>query len=97
MPKSDLMAARDGIWSRGGVPVEELPDPFTLQYGDKRGTLKFTQFTNMTAITGYIELTSIGWQLFHGIPVQPSSAVWGYLRDHWTNQSHLAIVDWDAA
>src|SRR5438270_149870 len=21
-------AARDGIWSRGGVPVEELPDPF---------------------------------------------------------------------
>jgi penicillin-binding protein 1A len=23
------VAARDGIWSRGGVPVEELPDPFT--------------------------------------------------------------------
>jgi penicillin-binding protein 1A len=22
------MAARDGIWSRGGTPVEELPDPF---------------------------------------------------------------------
>ena len=22
------MAARDGIWSRGGAPVEELPDPF---------------------------------------------------------------------
>ena len=22
------MAERDGIWSRGGVPVEELPDPF---------------------------------------------------------------------
>src|SRR5438067_9512744 len=22
------VAARDGIWSRGGVPVEELPDPF---------------------------------------------------------------------
>ena len=22
------MADRDGIWSRGGLPVEELPDPF---------------------------------------------------------------------
>ena len=22
------MADRDGIWSRGGAPVEELPDPF---------------------------------------------------------------------
>ena len=22
------MAERDGIWTRGGVPVEELPDPF---------------------------------------------------------------------
>ncbi|HEX4761767.1 MAG TPA: transglycosylase domain-containing protein [Sphingomicrobium sp.] len=22
------MAARDGIWSRGGIPVEDLPDPF---------------------------------------------------------------------
>jgi penicillin-binding protein 1A len=25
------MAARDGIWSRGGAPVEELPDPFAPQ------------------------------------------------------------------
>ncbi|WP_230558609.1 transglycosylase domain-containing protein, partial [Sphingomonas segetis] len=24
------MTDRDGIWSRGGVPVEELPDPFAL-------------------------------------------------------------------
>ena len=24
------MADRDGIWSRGGAPVEELPDPFEL-------------------------------------------------------------------
>ena len=24
------MAERDGIWSRGGVPVEELPDPFAI-------------------------------------------------------------------
>ena len=24
------MAERDGIWSRGGAPVEELPDPFSL-------------------------------------------------------------------
>ena len=24
------MADRDGIWSRGGVPVEDLPDPFAL-------------------------------------------------------------------
>ncbi|MFL6773319.1 MAG: transglycosylase domain-containing protein [Sphingomicrobium sp.] len=23
------MAERDGIWSRGGTPIEELPDPFT--------------------------------------------------------------------
>ena len=22
------LAERDGIWSRGGQPVEELPDPF---------------------------------------------------------------------
>src|SRR5205823_12551491 len=26
-----LMAARDGIWSRGGMPVEELPDPFEAE------------------------------------------------------------------
>ena len=26
------MAERDGIWSRGGAPVEELPDPFELQH-----------------------------------------------------------------
>ena len=25
------MADRDGIWTRGGVPVEELPDPFALE------------------------------------------------------------------
>ena len=25
------MAERDGIWSRGGVPVEELPDPFAAE------------------------------------------------------------------
>ncbi|MEO8454973.1 MAG: PBP1A family penicillin-binding protein [Sphingomicrobium sp.] len=25
------MTARDGIWSRGGVPVEELPDPFAAE------------------------------------------------------------------
>jgi penicillin-binding protein 1A len=25
------VAERDGIWSRGGVPVEELPDPFAVQ------------------------------------------------------------------
>src|SRR5215208_249412 len=24
------VAERDGIWSRGGAPIEELPDPFTL-------------------------------------------------------------------
>src|SRR3954468_7519788 len=23
-----MVADRDGIWSRGGMPVEELPDPF---------------------------------------------------------------------
>src|SRR5215212_4592106 len=23
------VAERDGIWSRGGAPIEELPDPFT--------------------------------------------------------------------
>src|SRR5207237_1856389 len=26
-----LMAARDGIWSRGSMPVEELPDPFEAE------------------------------------------------------------------
>ena len=26
------MADRDGIWNRGGVPVEELPDPFAPPY-----------------------------------------------------------------
>ncbi len=26
------MADRDGIWSRGGVPVEELPDPFAAAH-----------------------------------------------------------------
>ena len=25
------MAERDGIWSRGGTPVEELPDPFAIR------------------------------------------------------------------
>src|SRR4051794_4310789 len=25
------VAERDGIWSRGGTPVEELPDPFQSQ------------------------------------------------------------------
>jgi penicillin-binding protein 1A len=25
------VAERDGIWSRGGTPVEELPDPFTIE------------------------------------------------------------------
>ena len=25
------MAERDGIWSRGGAPVEELPDPFAIR------------------------------------------------------------------
>ncbi|HET7605713.1 MAG TPA: PBP1A family penicillin-binding protein [Sphingomicrobium sp.] len=29
------MADRDGIWSRGGVPVEELPDPFALAVPDQ--------------------------------------------------------------
>ena len=29
IPQDSLnVAARDGVWSRGGVPVEELPDPF---------------------------------------------------------------------
>src|SRR4051812_23988995 len=27
------MAARDDIWSRGGMPVEELPDPFAPEAG----------------------------------------------------------------
>jgi len=25
------MAERDGIWTRGGVPVEELSDPFAAE------------------------------------------------------------------
>ena len=25
------VAERDGIWSRGGAPVEELPDPFAIR------------------------------------------------------------------
>ena len=35
------MADRDGIWSRGGAPVEELPDPFALgeHYHDVRPEL----------------------------------------------------------
>ena len=27
------VADRDGIWSRGGMPVEELPDPFAPAAG----------------------------------------------------------------
>src|SRR3982751_4899939 len=26
-----MVADRDGIWSRGGMPVEELPDPFATE------------------------------------------------------------------
>ena len=33
------MVDRDGIWSRGGVPVEELPDPFALEPLPDSGTL----------------------------------------------------------
>ncbi|MEA3057710.1 MAG: penicillin-binding protein [Sphingomonadales bacterium] len=33
------MAARDGIWSRGGVPVEELPDPFAPESPIAAGTV----------------------------------------------------------
>ncbi len=29
------VAERDGIWSRGGSPVEELPDPFASPQGDR--------------------------------------------------------------
>lgn len=72
-----------------------LPDPFTIRYGGKCGQMKFTQFNNMTAITGYIELTSIGWQLFSAIPVEPLPGFWPHLRERWTNQSHLEIVSWD--
>jgi penicillin-binding protein 1A len=32
------MAERDGIWSRGGAPVEELPDPFAQQELTGAGT-----------------------------------------------------------
>src|SRR5690348_2204383 len=28
------VAERDGIWSRGGTPIEELPDPFTAPQVD---------------------------------------------------------------
>jgi hypothetical protein len=30
---------RDGIWSRGGMPVEELPDPFASEALPDSGTL----------------------------------------------------------
>ena len=33
------MAERDGIWSRGGVPVEELPDPFAAEAAAAEPTL----------------------------------------------------------
>src|SRR5262245_40835151 len=31
------VAERDGIWTRGGAPVEELPDPFALPHEDLPG------------------------------------------------------------
>src|SRR4051794_13728977 len=40
------MAERDGIWSRGGAPVEELPDPFAPEhssYGDDQLDLPLPQ------------------------------------------------------
>ena len=77
-----------------GSSDRELPDPFEVAYGDHRATVRFTQQIR-TVITGYACFTSIGWQMFHALPVAPLEGVWAYLREHWANQSHLEIVSWD--